>query len=137
VIFSPIPGSSGSSNSRWRTIVTCAANANIGAARGAFFPVITLTASGGNTSLELSHLFNHSAAVWSFAPQISVPIFNGGSNGATLDSAKVSKRIEIANYEKTIQTAFREVADALVGRRRYAQQVNAQEALVAAEQQVV
>ncbi len=111
-----------------------AANADIGAARAAFFPVITLTASGGNTSLQLSHLFNHAAAVWSFAPQISVPIFNGGSNIATLDAAQLSKRIDIATYEKTIQTAFREVADALVARGRYRSQVGAQEALVAAEQ---
>lgn len=111
-----------------------AANADIGAARAAFFPVITLTASGGNTSLQLSHLFNHAAAVWSFAPQISVPIFNGGSNAATLDADVLSKRIEIANYEKSIQTAFREVADALVARGRYTQQTSAQELLVAAEQ---
>lgn len=111
-----------------------AANANIGAARAAFFPVITLTASGGNTSLELSNLFKHAAAVWTFAPQISVPIFNGGANVANLDYAVIGKRIEVANYEKAIQTAFREVSDALIARSRYAKQVEAQEALVASEQ---
>jgi len=111
-----------------------AANANIGAARAAFFPTITLTASGGNTSFQLSKLFNSASEVWSFAPQISVPIFNGGLNQATLDAARVSKRIDIANYEKAIQTAFREVADALVARERYTLQVGAQQALVAAEQ---
>ena len=111
-----------------------AANANIGAARAAFFPVISLTASGGRTSVQLSQLFTPAAAVWSFAPQISLPIFNGGSNLATLDEAKVEKRIEVANYEKAIQTAFREVADALVARDRYNGEVSAQESLVAAEQ---
>jgi multidrug efflux system outer membrane protein len=111
-----------------------AANANIGAARAAFFPVVTLTASGGSTSLQLSQLFTPAAAVWSFAPQISLPIFNGGSNLATLDEAKVRKRIEVANYEKAIQTGFREVADALVARDRYTAEVGAQESLVDAEQ---
>lgn len=111
-----------------------AANANIGAARAAFFPVVTLTASGGSTSLQLSQLFTPAAAVWSFAPQISLPIFNGGSNLATLDEAKVRKRIEVANYEKAIQTGFREVADALVARDRYTSEVGAQESLVGAEQ---
>jgi multidrug efflux system outer membrane protein len=111
-----------------------AANANIGAARAAFFPVISLTASGGRTSIQLAQLFSPAAAVWSFAPQISLPIFDGGSNLATLDEAKVEKRIEIANYEKAIQTAFREVADALVARDRYTGEVSAEEALVAAEQ---
>ena len=110
------------------------ANANIGAARAAFFPVITLTGSGGNTSVQLAQLFNHASFVASVSPQISIPIFNGLSNVATLDAAKVSKRIEIANYEKAIQTAFREVADALVARGRYTRQVGAQELLVAAEQ---
>jgi multidrug efflux system outer membrane protein len=111
-----------------------AANANIGAARAAFFPAITLTGSGGYTSLQLSQLFNNASFVWSFSPQISVPIFDAGSNQATLDAAVVSKRIEVANYEKAIQTGFREVSDALVARDRYTFQVAAQEALVAAEQ---
>jgi multidrug efflux system outer membrane protein len=111
-----------------------AANANIGAARAAFFPVISLTSSAGNTSVQLLQLFNHAALAWSFAPQISIPIFNGGQNLANLDVAKISKRIEIANYEKSIQTAFREVADALAGRTTYTREITAQEALVAAQQ---
>jgi multidrug efflux system outer membrane protein len=111
-----------------------AANANIGAARAAFFPTISLTGSGGNTSVELSQLFSKAAQVWSFSPQISIPIFSGGRNLANLDVAKVSKRIEIANYEKSIQTAFREVADALAGRATYNRELSAQDALVAAQQ---
>jgi multidrug efflux system outer membrane protein len=111
-----------------------AANANIGAARAAFFPVITLTGSGGYTSFQLSQLFTPASLAWSFSPQISIPIFNGGSNLATLDYAVVSKRLEVANYEQVIQTAFREVADALVARDRYTFELNAQQKLVAAEQ---
>ena len=111
-----------------------AANANIGAARAAFFPTITLTGSGGFASPQLSNLFTPAAAVWSFAPQITVPIFAGGANVATLDAAKITKRIDIANYEKTIQTAFREVADALVARSRYALELDSQLKLVASAQ---
>jgi multidrug efflux system outer membrane protein len=111
-----------------------AANANIGAARAAFFPVISLTTSAGSTSVELSQLFSKPAQMWSFSPQISLPIFAGGSNLANLDVAKISKRIEIANYEKSIQTGFREVADALAGRATYDRSLSAEEALVAAQQ---
>jgi multidrug efflux system outer membrane protein len=110
------------------------ANANIGAARAAFFPIISLTTSAGSTSVELSRLFSKPAQIWSFSPQISIPIFTGGSNLANLDVAKVNKRIEIATYEKSIQTGFREVADALAGRATYNRQLSAQEALVAAQQ---
>jgi len=111
-----------------------AANANIGAARAAFFPTVTLTGSAGTATAEFSSLFGKNTSNWSFSPQITVPIFTGGNLQANLDVAKVSTRIEVANYEKAIQTAFREVADALVGRRTYARQIEAQEALVAAEQ---
>jgi outer membrane protein, multidrug efflux system len=111
-----------------------AANADIGAARAAFFPSITLTGSAGYSSSELTGLFNSSNGVWSFMPQITVPIFSGGSNRATLDAAKISMRIEVANYEKAIQTAFREVADALVASDSYTSQVQAQVALVKAQQ---
>jgi multidrug efflux system outer membrane protein len=109
-----------------------AANANIGAARAAFFPTVTLTSSGGTESLGLSDLFKAGSGTWSFAPQISLPIFAGGKNRANLDSAKISKDIDVAKYEHAIQTAFREVADALVQRSQYGQQVSAQEALVEA-----
>jgi multidrug efflux system outer membrane protein len=110
-----------------------AANANIGAARAAFFPTISLTASIGTTSSQLSKLFGSGTGVWSFSPQVTVPIFTGGQNRADLDSAKVSARIEVANYEKAIQTAFREVADALVANSSYAAQIDAEAALINAQ----
>ena len=99
-----------------------AANANIGAARAAYFPRITLTTSIGTTSDQLSKLFGAGTGVWSFSPQITVPIFTGGRLRADLDAAKISTRIEVANYEKAVQTAFREVADALVANGSYARQ---------------
>lgn len=101
-----------------------AANANIGAARAAFFPSISLTASVGTASTQLSHLFSPGAGTWSFAPQITLPIFTGGKNTANLESAKVGQKIDVANYEKTIQTAFREVADALVASKNYSDQIS-------------
>ena len=110
------------------------ANANIGAARAAFFPTISLTASIGSSSSQLSQLFGSGTGVWSFSPQITVPIFTAGQNLADLDAAKVSKRIEVANYEKAIQTAFREVADALVGVSSYMRQIGEETTLVNAEQ---
>jgi multidrug efflux system outer membrane protein len=112
-----------------------AANANIGAARAAFFPTISLTASIGTSSSELSKLFSSGTGVWSFSPQVTVPIFTGGQNRADLDSAKISTRIEVANYEKAIQTAFREVADALVANSSYAAQIDA-EAVASNAQQI-
>lgn len=112
-----------------------AANANIGAARAAFFPSIRLTASGGTASSELSNLFQNSASVWSFAPQITVPIFTGGQNQANLDVAHIRSRTEIAKYEKAIQSAFREVADALASQRATKEQITTLQALVATQQQ--
>jgi len=111
-----------------------AANANIGAARAAFFPTITMTASVGSTSAELEKLFGGGTGVWSFSPQITVPIFTAGQNLASLDAAKISKRIEVQNYRKAIETAFREVADALVTSRSYTQQIGEESLLVAAQQ---
>lgn len=104
-----------------------AANANIGAARAAFFPKISLTAAFGTESLSLGGLFKAGTAAWSFVPQISLPIFAGGSNIANLELANVEKRIEIASYEKAIQSAFREVADGLAARGTYDQQILALE----------
>jgi multidrug efflux system outer membrane protein len=72
--------------------------------------------------------------VWSFSPQITLPIFDGGQNRANLDAAKVGARIEVANYQKAIQTAFREVADALVAGSSYASQIEAEAALIDAQQ---
>jgi multidrug efflux system outer membrane protein len=109
-----------------------AANANIGAARAAFFPSITLTASDGTASNALSGLFAAGSGAWSFAPQVTLPIFTGGRNLANLDSARVARDIDVAKYESTIQTAFREVADALALREFLEQQLSAQRALVAA-----
>jgi len=106
------------------------ANANIGAARAAFFPRITLTAAGGSASGSLSGLFEPGSGAWSFMPQISLPIFEGGRNLANLEVAEIQKDINIARYEGAIQTAFREVADALAGRGTYDAQVAAQQALV-------
>jgi multidrug efflux system outer membrane protein len=109
-----------------------AANANIGAARAAFYPAVTLTSSGGTESLGLSGLFKSGSSTWSFAPQISLPIFAGGRNRANLDSATISRDIDVAKYEHAIQTAFREVADALAQRSQYGRQLSAQESLVEA-----
>jgi multidrug efflux system outer membrane protein len=111
-----------------------AANADIGVARAAFFPKITLTASAGSASTDLARLFKPENGTWSFVPKIEVPIFNGGRNRATLDIAKLQKEIEIANYEKAIQSAFREVADALVVRAWIGDQLDASDALVRAQQ---
>jgi outer membrane protein, multidrug efflux system len=107
-----------------------AANADIGAARAAFFPSITLTGQFGSASTQLSGLFKSGSAAWSFAPQITLPLFTGGKNKASLDLSKVEKDINIAQYEKTLQTAFREVDDALSARQTLDQQLVAQRALL-------
>jgi len=109
-----------------------AANANIGAARAAFFPSISLTASDGVASNQLSTLFKGAATSWSFEPQVNIPIFTAGQNQANLDLAKAQKNIQIATYEKTIQTAFQEVANALAARGTYLDQIKAQQKLVRA-----
>ena len=106
-----------------------AANANIGAARAAFFPIISLTGSAGTASSSLSGLFKAGSGAWSFVPQITLPIFSGGANQANLDLAKVEKNIQVARYEAAIQAAFREVADALAARATLDRQVQAQQAL--------
>ncbi len=110
------------------------ANANIGAARAAFFPTISLTGSAGTASASLGGLFEGGSGAWSFAPQITLPIFAGGSLRANLDLAQVQKRIEIANYEKAIQTGFREVADGLAGKRTLDEQIRSERQLVQASQ---
>ena len=109
-----------------------AANANIGAARAAFFPSISLTGNFGTASAHLNGLFQSGSQAWVFNPQISMPIFAAGANVANLDLAHIQKHVQIAQYEKTIQTAFREVADGLAGRQTFDDQVSAQESLVAA-----
>lgn len=107
-----------------------AANADIGAARAAFFPSIRLTAAAGTASRELSGLFEGGSGVWSFVPQINVPIFTAGRLKANLDYAKVLKDINVAQYERSIQGAFREVADGLAARGTYGEQLKAQRDLV-------
>ena len=105
-----------------------AANANIGAARAAFFPRITLTGSVGTASTALSGLFKSGSFGWTFAPQLVLPIFDAGRNQANLDASKVGRAIAIAQYEKAVQNAFREVADGLASRATLGEQLRAQTA---------
>ena len=108
-----------------------AANANIGAAKAAFFPRITLTGSVGLASDDLGGLFDNRA--WQFAPRITLPIFDAGLNQANLDISQTDRDIAVAAYERSIQTAFREVADALAGRAHLGEQLRAQRAQEQAE----
>src|SRR5690606_3202570 len=110
-----------------------AANANIGAARAAFFPRISLTASVGTASSELSGLFKDGSWGFTLSPQALLPIFDAGRNRAGLEAAEATRDIAIAQYEKAIQTAFREVADALAGRATLADQLQALRDQVTAE----
>ncbi len=107
-----------------------AANANIGAARAAFFPKISLTGGVGTMSPELSTLFASGTGTWSFSPQISVPIFAGGALRAGLKVSKVSHEIAVVQYEQAIQSAFREVSDGLVRRAALTSQLEAQHGLL-------
>ena len=110
-----------------------AANANIGAARAAFFPRITLSTSIGSASTELSGLFKAGSFAWGFAPQLVLPLFDAGRNQANLDVAQVGRDIAVAQYERSVQSAFREVADALAGRATLGEQLRAQQAQAKAE----
>ena len=111
-----------------------AANANIGAARAAFFPSISLTANAGTLSPDLSGLFKGGSGTWLFSPQINLPIFNTGALRASLDYSKIQKEITVSQYEKAIQTAFQEVSDGLAARQTYNQQLQAQADFVNANQ---
>jgi len=111
-----------------------AANADIGIARAAYFPRILLTGYGGTASAKLTDLFSGPSETWGFSPQITVPLFAGGSARANLNAAKLRKRIEIANYEKAIQNGFREVADALATRTILDDKLKAQNLLLEAQQ---
>jgi len=111
-----------------------AAQLNIGVARAAYFPAITLTGSAGTASVGLAGLFKGSNGSWSFGPSISLPIFDGGARDAQLDSVKVQRDIALATYEKAIQAAFGEVADALAVRATLADRVAAQRAQVQASE---
>ena len=105
------------------------AQANIAAARAAFFPRISLTAGAGLASTELGNLFQSNSGTWIFSPQLVLPIFDAGRNKANLSLAEVRTDIAIASYEKTIQVAFREVADALSARATLSDEITAQEAV--------
>jgi multidrug efflux system outer membrane protein len=102
-----------------------AANADIGAARAAFFPSLSLTGEYGTASASLAGLFSSNRAIWSFGPSVNLPVFEGGTNLANLDVAKTQKAIAIAQYEKTVQTGFREVADGLIARATYDDEIAA------------
>jgi multidrug efflux system outer membrane protein len=91
-----------------------------------------MTASGGTTSAAFAQLFKGSSAVWSFAPSLSIPIFDGGANRANLDYDKAERTVDLAKYQQAIETAFREVADALARRGTILEEVSADQALVAA-----
>ena len=109
------------------------ANASIGAARAAFFPRIALTASMGTVSNELSGLFKSGSWAFSLAPQLALPIFDAGRNQAGLEAARAGREIALAQYEKSIQTAFREVSDALAGQATLQEQIDAQRAQTQAD----
>jgi multidrug efflux system outer membrane protein len=113
-----------------------AARANIGAARAAFFPSITLTGSYGFSSTDLDDLVGKDGLSWSFGPSIRLPIFDWGATRGNLTVAQARENVAVANYEKAVQTAFREVADGLAGRRFLAEQINAQERAVVAQRRL-
>jgi len=113
------------------------ANANIGAARAAFFPTISLTGDLGTASSALGGLFKAGSLAWSFLPSITLPIFEGGRLQASLDVATLQKDINVAQYEKAIQTAFSEVANNLAARGTYSDQVASIERFTEAEQQTL
>jgi len=110
-----------------------AANANIGAARANYFPRITLTGTAGTASSELSGLFKSGTYGWTFAPQAIMPLFDFGRTRAGVEQARAQRDIAVAQYERSIQTAFREVADALAGQATYNEQLRAQQAVAKAE----
>ena len=112
-----------------------AANANIGAARAAFLPKVVLTAAAGTASAGLSGLFNAGSGAWSFLPALSLPLFDAGRSSDNVDLAKARKNVAVAEYEKAIQQAFREIADLLAARSQLAEQLEAQEANATAQSQ--
>lgn len=111
-----------------------AMNANIGAARAALFPTISLTASVGTGSNDLSGLFGGGNSTWSFVPLVKLPIFDGGRNRANVAVAQANEQVALAQYDKAVQTAFRETADALADRAQWTERLDAQASLVASTQ---
>lgn len=112
------------------------ANANIGAARAAFFPIFSLTGNAGFASRRYSTLFSSNSKTWSVTPQITIPIFNGGANFADLKISNLRKKIEVAQYEKAIQTAFKEVSDELATREAVSSQLKSANNIFAAKEEV-
>ena len=106
------------------------ANADIGAARANFFPTINLTGAFGTISRDASNLFEGGTSMWSFMPQVSLPIFDTGRNIARLEVSAADRSIAVADYERTIQGAFREVADTLVQRSNIGEQMDAESSLL-------
>jgi multidrug efflux system outer membrane protein len=102
-------------------------DADIGAARAAFFPQLTLTGTGGLSTLQFNKLFTPSGLTWTFAPQITIPIFTWGQNRANLDIAKTQRDLDVVAYEQAVQTAFHDVANALTARATYRDQALAQQ----------
>ncbi len=102
-----------------------AANANVGAARAAFFPKISLTAAAGSASSALSNLFAAGSGTWSFVPALAIPLFDGGRTQNNVDIAEARKNIAVAEYEKTIQSAFRDISNLLAARTHYLAQIEA------------
>lgn len=113
-----------------------AARANIGAARAAFFPSITLTGTYGYASNGLDQLVGEEGLTWRYGPTIDLPIFDFGRRRSNLTVAAARENIAIANYERTIQTGFQEVANALAGRRYLAEQISAQERATLAQRRL-
>jgi len=113
-----------------------AANANIGAARAAFFPRITLTASAGLVSTQLSNLLQAGSFAWTLAPQALLTVFDYGRNRNNLEASKLSRDIAVAQYEKSVQSAFRDTADALAGLATWRDQLAAQQRQLDAVRQI-
>jgi multidrug efflux system outer membrane protein len=111
-----------------------AMNADIGAARAAFFPTLSLTANGGAESVGLSSLFSSSSGAWTFAGNLTAPLFDWGANKGRLKYAKAQRDIAVAEYEKAVQAAFRETADALARRGTIGEEFSADQANVTASE---
>ena len=111
-----------------------AAEADIGVARAAFFPRITLTGSVGVASTDLTGLFNAGGSAWTFMPQLIAPLFDAGRNRANLQFTQAQRDIAVAQYEGTVQSAFRDVADVLAGRATLGEEVRSARALADAEE---
>lgn len=143
VALAPVPGGLSSQVLLQRPDVKAAeravqaALANVGAARAALLPTITLTASVGSASQELSGLFGAGTGSWSLAPSLRLPLFDGGASRTAVEVAEISRQIGFTTYEQTVQTAFREVADALAVRSQIDTRLQAQEKLVDAYQRSV